>query len=214
MTTTFQRGLDTTTRTVRSRVVRLRRDDTGTEVTAVMPPLPAQRAGDDPDATRAVAGSDGTIRLGDAEAGGRTSRFTPKRIAVTAAIAVVAFFIGLFVVTGIEWVKGSPISGGESGTSVGRVLRPAPADPTAPATTAPQDSESSSASDDRDSGTEPTQEPTQRGGPGGSAGRTTSPPTTTGAIPTAPRGGVLPDLGGAGSGAGSGAGDGGGGAAG
>ncbi|RTL64695.1 MAG: hypothetical protein EKK42_24025 [Pseudonocardiaceae bacterium] len=211
-TTTFQRGLDTTTRTVRSRVVRLRRDDTGTEATAVMPALPAQRNADDPDATRAVADADGTIRLGDQGAGTRTSRFTPKRIAVMAGVAVVAFAIGLFVVTGIEWVKGSPISGGESGTSVGRVLRPASADSTAPTTTAPQDSESSRANDGRDSGTQSTQEPTQRSGPGGgSASRTTAPPTTTGAAPTAPRGGgVLPNLNGSGAGAGdSGSGSGG-----
>ena len=213
-TTTFQRGLDTTTRTVRSRVVRLRREDTGTEATAVMPALPAQRNADDPDATRAVADADGTIRLGDQGAGTRTSRFTPKRIAMMAGVAVVAFAIGLFVVTGIEWVKGSPISGGESGTSVGRVLRPASADSTAPTTTAPQDSESSRADDGRDTGTQSTQEPTQRSGPGGgSASRTAAPPTTTGATPTAPRGGgggVLPDLNGAGAGVGdSGSGSGG-----
>jgi len=213
-TPTFQRGLDPTTRTVRSRVVRLRREDTGTEATAVMPALPAQRNADDPDATRAVADADGTIRLGDQGAGTRTSRFTPKRIAMMAGVAVVAFAIGLFVVTGIEWVKGSPISGGESGTSVGRVLRPASADSTAPTTTAPQDSESSRADDGRDTGTQSTQEPTQRSGPGGgSASRTAAPPTTTGATPTAPRGGgggVLPDLNGAGAGVGdSGSGSGG-----
>ncbi|ODT97897.1 MAG: hypothetical protein ABS81_29115 [Pseudonocardia sp. SCN 72-86] len=203
-TTTFQRGLDTTTRTVRSRVVRLRRDDDGTETTAVMPPLPAQRGDSDPDATRVVADADGTVRLGDQGARARTSRFTPKRIAVMAGVAVVAFAIGLFVVTGIEWVKGSPISGGESGTSVGRVLHPASAGSAEPRTTAPDDPTTTSANDGRDSGTQSTQEPTQRNGPGGgSAGRTTSPPTTTGATPTAPRGGgggLLPNLNGSGAG--------------
>ncbi|GAY09072.1 hypothetical protein TOK_3028 [Pseudonocardia sp. N23] len=183
--------------------MRLRRVDTGTEATAVMPPLPAPRDGGDPDATRAVADADGTIRLGDQDTARSGSRFTPKRIAVMAGIAVLAFVIGLFVVTGIEWIKGSPISGGESGTSVGRVLRPADgaAEPTT--TAPPQDPESSGANDGRqDPGTDATQQPSQRNQPdgGGPASRTTSPPTTTGAAPTAPRGGgLLPNLGGSGA---------------
>jgi hypothetical protein len=214
VTTTFQRGLDTTTRTVRSRVVRLRRDDTGAEVTAVMPAPAGGRGGDDPDATRAVADADGTIRLGDQDVGGRASRFTPKRIAVMAGVAVVAFAIGLFVVTGIEWVKGSPISGGESGTSVGRVLQPASGGSGGPTTVAPEDPGSGSAGNDSDPDTAPTREPRQHNSPGdGSATSTTSPPTTTGATPTAPRGGgggLLPNLNGSGAGAGdSGSGSGG-----
>jgi hypothetical protein len=48
--------------------------------------------------------------------------FTRKRFWVTGLTTVVAFVIGLLVITGVEWAKGSPISGGESGTSVGRVV--------------------------------------------------------------------------------------------
>ena len=44
-----------------------------------------------------------------------------KRIAVLAATGVLIFLIAMVVVTGIERVKGSPLSGGE-GTSVGEVF--------------------------------------------------------------------------------------------
>ncbi len=39
--------------------------------------------------------------------------------------ALVFFALGLGVVTGIEWAKGSPLYGGTSGTSVGQALQPA-----------------------------------------------------------------------------------------
>jgi hypothetical protein len=36
--------------------------------------------------------------------------------------AVVIFALGIGMVTGVEWVKGGPLSGGSRGTSLGRVL--------------------------------------------------------------------------------------------
>lgn len=46
-----------------------------------------------------------------------------RRWLVTAGLAtVLVFALGLLAVTGVEWVKGSTITRGQSGTSVGRVL--------------------------------------------------------------------------------------------
>ncbi|HEY4006290.1 MAG TPA: hypothetical protein VGM60_14060 [Pseudonocardia sp.] len=52
-----------------------------------------------------------------------------RRLAVG---ALMIFLVGLALVTGIEWAKGSPLSGGAGGTSVGRVLRAAPPPTTPP----------------------------------------------------------------------------------
>jgi hypothetical protein len=49
--------------------------------------------------------------------------------------ALMIFFMGFALVTGIEWAKGSPLSGGAGGTSVARVLRASPP----PRTTPPAD---------------------------------------------------------------------------
>jgi hypothetical protein len=43
--------------------------------------------------------------------------------------ALLAFGLSLGLVTGIEWVTGSPLSGGAGTTSLGQVLAPAPIDP-------------------------------------------------------------------------------------
>ncbi|HEX4360173.1 MAG TPA: hypothetical protein VH141_21775 [Pseudonocardia sp.] len=66
---------------------------------------------------------------------------------------LVIFLIGLALVTGIEWAKGSPLSGGPSGTSVGRIVDPHPAPRPTP-TPMPSERERSSSesnSDDEDS---------------------------------------------------------------
>jgi hypothetical protein len=49
-----------------------------------------------------------------------------RHLAVLAGVAVLIFALGLLVVTGLEWAKGSTLAGGEAGTSIGRVLDPAP----------------------------------------------------------------------------------------
>jgi hypothetical protein len=63
---------------------------------------------------------------------------------------LVIFLIGLALVTGIEWAKGSPLSGGPSGTSVGRIVDPHPAPPKPTPTSVPSDRERSSSSSDSD----------------------------------------------------------------
>jgi hypothetical protein len=66
-----------------------------------------------------------------------------KRVAVLAATGVLIFLIAMVVVTGIERVKGSPLSGGE-GTSVGEVFGTREATTT---TSAPDDDETTTARD-------------------------------------------------------------------
>jgi hypothetical protein len=57
----------------------------------------------------------------DGDPGGR--RPTPwRRYALLGATALLIFLIAMLAITGIERVKGSPLSGGEEGTSVGSVL--------------------------------------------------------------------------------------------
>ncbi|MHA6796861.1 hypothetical protein ACVGVM_25610 [Pseudonocardia bannensis] len=46
----------------------------------------------------------------------------PRRLLLMAGGTLLIFVLGLLVVTGVEWAKGSPLSGGDSGTSVSRVL--------------------------------------------------------------------------------------------
>lgn len=81
----------------------------------------------------------------------------PRRRLRNAAIATAAVFVlGLLAVTGLEWVKGSTVTQGESGTSVGRVLAPQPAteEPAAPA-----DPDADDATQDADPSTEPSTDP-------------------------------------------------------
>jgi hypothetical protein len=49
----------------------------------------------------------------------------PRRIWIAAGATVLVFVIALLVVTGLEWAKGSSLTTGQPGTSVGRVLTPA-----------------------------------------------------------------------------------------
>ena len=83
--------------------------------------------GDTP--TRQVGGGDQTRRLGT---GGGTSPVPPpKRPWGRWIVATVTVFVlGLLVVTGLELLKGSTLTRGQDGTSVGRVLERAPAEDT------------------------------------------------------------------------------------
>ena len=49
----------------------------------------------------------------------------PRRIWLWAGATVLVFVVGLLTVTGLEWAKGSSLTTGQPGTSVGRVLTPA-----------------------------------------------------------------------------------------
>jgi hypothetical protein len=49
----------------------------------------------------------------------------PPRLLIATLIGTIAIFaLGIGLVTGIEWIKGGPLSGGGHGTSVSQVLRP------------------------------------------------------------------------------------------
>lgn len=50
-------------------------------------------------------------------------RRSGRRWLMAGAAVVLAFLIGMVAVTGIEWLKGSTLTSGESGTSVGRVIQ-------------------------------------------------------------------------------------------
>jgi len=56
--------------------------------------------------------------------GGRARPTAPRRRTLPRLVlgAVAIFALGIGVVTGVEWVKGGPLSGGSRGTSLGRVL--------------------------------------------------------------------------------------------
>jgi uncharacterized membrane protein YeaQ/YmgE (transglycosylase-associated protein family) len=49
---------------------------------------------------------------------------TGRRWPVVAAGGVLAFVLGMLVITGVEWARGSQLSGGE-GTTIGSLVRPA-----------------------------------------------------------------------------------------
>ncbi|MBW0093355.1 hypothetical protein I4I73_30540 [Pseudonocardia sp. KRD-184] len=119
------------------------------------------------------------------------ARRPPWRRAVVAAIVV--FVLGLAAVTGLEWVNGSSLTSNESGTSVGRVIAPQPAqdatDTTGDATTTEEPAEDSTdepaptpdatdeqGDEDRSDGAPPVVDDS---GDGGDSEPTTAAPTTT-----------------------------------
>lgn len=83
--------------------------------------LDASRAG------RTAAGSGPASGRG----GPRRLRFTRKTVIVSAVLGLVTFGVSMFLITGIEVVKGSSLAGNGSGTSIGSVVRGGPpAEPT------------------------------------------------------------------------------------
>ena len=105
--------------------------------------LPARRTVDaagkvEVSATRIAAGGGaGRARVHPRPAGSAdrpTTMLSPvvparprRRWAALIAITVGVFLVGLLAVTGVELLKGSTLTRGDSGTSVGRVVDPAPA---------------------------------------------------------------------------------------
>lgn len=69
-----------------------------------------------------------------------------RRRVVAVVLGVLAFALALVAVTGVELVRGSTIGSGESGTSVGRVVAPPPAEPGTG--DEPEDEESTTPTDD------------------------------------------------------------------
>ncbi|MEU7813816.1 hypothetical protein [Pseudonocardia sp. NPDC049154] len=190
-TTLYQRSLDRTKETVLARVKIPGQKDAVVIAEPVDPlaTIPLQR--------RADEGAGPTMlqpALGDAAAEGAPEQtrpwYTRKRLLLAAASTVVAFVVGLMVITGVEWIKGSPISGGTSGTSVSRVVSGTPVtsdentdqggstDTTESSTptTTPEPSDEQGRSTERTGSDEPSRNPTATTTPRtGSPTRTTSP---------------------------------------
>jgi hypothetical protein len=109
-TTLYQRSLDRTRDTIiaRVRLTAGRRTDLSdaptVQLTAPRPRVPAE-----PVTTQ--------LRVEPVLRGRR-------RVWLLAGATVLAFVIALLVVTGLEWAKGSSLTTGQPGTSVGRVLTP------------------------------------------------------------------------------------------
>jgi hypothetical protein len=136
-------------------------------------------------------------------------RMPRRRIWLLVGGTVLVFAIGLLVVTGLEWAKGSSLTTGQPGTSVGRVLTP-PSDRqegsdrnttesnSETPTQSAEPTEEPTATAEPTSSAEPTAEATPTDGPGASAeptaparendrGSTTSPrPTPENPIPDRP----------------------------
>src|SRR4051794_36504817 len=121
--TLYQRSLDRTKETVLARVKVPGRKDAVVVAEPVDPlaTIPLQR--------RADEGAGPTMlqpALGDSAVEGAQEKnrpwYTRKRLLLALASTVVAFAVGMLVIAGVEWIKGSPISGGTSGTSVSRVV--------------------------------------------------------------------------------------------
>jgi len=107
--------------------------------------------------------------------------------------SLVAFVVGMGVITGVEWLRGEPLSGGD-GTTLGEIIKPRPADERdqtpPPVTTTPRTSDAEpepgapTDAETTDQAPEPTGE-TPTGPPTGS----TTPPSdapTTSDTPSAP----------------------------
>jgi hypothetical protein len=170
----------------------------GGEPTRVTPAAETRALGAD-DPTRAVG--PGTRVMSPPEDGATVRHGTPggpddpedddgprptpwRRYGVLAATALLIFLVSMLAITGIERVKGSPLSGGETGTSVGAVFGTA-----APTTTTSSDGPATTSSAP-EGGAEAT---TTTEAPAG-GGETTEPTrttTTTSRAPLVPSG-VLP----------------------
>ena len=131
-TTIYHRSLDRTRDTVKARI-RLaggRTVDVTDEVEVPAPPVAAE--GETGQArvyvTPAESAEDPTTVL-PAVSTAVPPRRPGRRWLVLTALAVGAFLIGLLAVTGVELLKGSTLTRGETGTSVGRVVDPRPVSP-------------------------------------------------------------------------------------
>ncbi|WP_345383940.1 hypothetical protein [Pseudonocardia yuanmonensis] len=125
-TTIYQRSLDRTKETVLARVKIPGRKDAVVIAEPVDPlaTIPLQRRTDEGGGPTMLQPA-----LGDEAPEKTRPWYTRKRLLLAAASTVAAFVVGMVVITGVEWVKGSPISGGTSGTSVSRVVSGSPITP-------------------------------------------------------------------------------------
>jgi hypothetical protein len=140
-TTIYQRSLDRTRDTVKARI-RLPGGRT-VDVTGKVevPATPVAPGGEIGQARVVVtpaesAGQPTTVLSAVSAVAPRRPR---RRWMVLTGLAVAAFLIGLLAVTGVELVKGSTLTRGETGTSVGRVVDPRPVAPDPAESTDPQE---------------------------------------------------------------------------
>jgi hypothetical protein len=157
-TTLYQRSLDRTRDTIlaRVRITAGRRPDLSDRPTVQLT-VPQQRLPAEPATTQLQV--EPVLRR-------------PRRFWLWAGATVLVFVIGLLVVTGLEWAKGSSLTTGTPGTSVGRVLTPP-----------------SGGHDEDREGTEPTSEqPTPSAEPTSEPESTREPAPSTEPAPTSERG--------------------------
>lgn len=133
----YQLYLDRTRETVRAHV-RLPggRSVAVTEQVEIPAPRSTRQVGSAParvvvtpaDAASGAPGDDvAAAGAGVPAAGTGSPRRRPlRRWAPVVAAAVLAFVLAMLAVTGAEWLKGSTLTSGQPGTSVGRVLDPGP----------------------------------------------------------------------------------------
>jgi hypothetical protein len=146
-TTVYQHSLDRTRDTITSRI-RARRG--GVEVdaptTVLTVPQPRTPATEQPTALLHVAPD---------------VRPNKRRIIGWVVATALVFALGLLAVTGLEWAKGSTLTTGDSGTSVGRVLGGGSADDGE----SRDDETTAEATDEPTSSAEPTEEPSDEATP-------------------------------------------------
>jgi hypothetical protein len=147
-TVVYQRSLDRTRDTLVARV-RLTPGRRGDVAEAHMT-LPAQRVAPDAETVR--------LRV-EPDLPATASRRRPW---LWLAATVLVFAIGLLAVTGLEWAKGSTLTTGESGTSVGRVIdgNGGAAAPTAEPEPTQNPTQNPEPSSSAEPSAEPTEEPT------------------------------------------------------
>ncbi len=131
---------------------------------------------------------------GDADAGDGERPPQERRLRWPALVAasVLAFAIGMLVITGVEWLRGEPLSGGE-GTTIGRIVRDGPGDAdrdgTAPGTgesTAPDTGTVTvtvTPTPSTSADTTPADPPDDSGEPGTTTPDTTEDATPSGSVP-------------------------------
>jgi hypothetical protein len=100
-----------------------------------------------------------------------------KRWPVVAVGALLAFVLGILAVTGIEWVRGAPLSGGNQGTSLGAIVgKPTEGPRQSPAPPSSQTSETAPTATTQSSSSSSTTPTTT---PGSSVPSTSVPPSST-----------------------------------
>lgn len=128
-TTFFQRSIERTQAQVVDKSQRLRERRTASRPGEAAWQAAAREGG------TGVAGPDGqeTVLI-DPNAAGATTvapssgsrwrlrKMSRKSLIISAIAAALTFVLAMFLVTGIEWIKGSTITGGGDGTSIGNVV--------------------------------------------------------------------------------------------